>query len=232
MIAALIVGAGRGRRMGTDVPKQLLPLCGKPVMSHTLARFQAAGCIDSIALVVPPGDEETTRADIVRRYGLTKVRWIIAGGELRQDSVRAGLVALPDECTVVAIHDAVRPLVEEEMIDACISAAEDCGAAVTAVRARDTIKESDGDGAVVRTLEREPLWTVQTPQCFRLDIIRQAHRLAAEAGFVGTDDAALVERMGASVRLVEGSPHNIKITTPEDLIVAEAILGTDVRGAG
>jgi len=215
--------------MGADLPKQFLPLCGKPVIAHTLSRFEAAPRVDSVIIVVPEGQEEEVRSDVVSRYGFAKVASVLAGGELRQDSVHAWLDALPDGCDIVLIHDAVRPMIEESTIDQCIDAAKECGAAVVAVRVKDTIKEADEGAVVLRTLEREALWSIQTPQCFRVDLIKEAHQRASEAGFSGTDDAVLVERLGGTVRLIEGSHHNIKITTPEDLVIAEAILGVAVR---
>lgn len=232
MIAAVIVAAGRGRRMGHTVPKQFLPLCGKPVIAHTLSRFEDASRVDGIVVVTPPGGEDETASSIVRRYGFRKIASVVPGGSSRQESVRRGLDALGEDCRVVLIHDAVRPMVDERMINQCIDAAEDVGAAAIAVRMTDTVKESDEAGMAVRTLERGRLWRVQTPQGFRLDLIREAHRRAEEDGFTATDDASLVERLGQPVKLVEGSLENIKITTPEDLLVAEAILGMRLRQDG
>ncbi len=174
-------------------------------------------------LVVPHGDEERTRRDVVERYGFKKVVGVIPGGKERQDSVRLALDMLPDSCNMVVVHDGVRPFITAELVESVLSAASTEGAAVAGVPVKDTIKEVSS-GIVIRTVPRERLWSVQTPQAFRTDLLREAHEKAHGEGFYGTDDAALLERLGYSVAMVKGSFDNIKITTPEDMVFGEAII--------
>ncbi|TMV44117.1 2-C-methyl-D-erythritol 4-phosphate cytidylyltransferase [Paenibacillus mesophilus] len=219
----VIVAAGKGTRMGTSESKQYLPLRGKPILVHTLERFQRMPQIESIVLVTGSGDIERCAA-YVEQYSLTKVVAVTAGGEERQHSVRIGLERLPAGLDVVAVHDAVRPFVTEARTAECLHKAYEAGGAVLAVPVKDTIKVVDSSGRIQATPERKSLWAVQTPQAFRLELLRQAHMLAERDGFVGTDDAMLVERLGHSVHVVEGDYTNIKITTPDDLLWAERLL--------
>ena len=164
------------------------------------------------------------RTDILAPWNLKKVAGIIPGGKERQDSVRAGIEALDGDAELVIIHDAVRPFITAGLIENCIRAAEEEGAATVGVPVKDTVKEVGPDGRILRTCDRSLLWLTQTPQVFRRDIIENAHRAAVRDGFRGTDDTSLVERLGISVRMIRGDYENIKITTPEDLILAEALL--------
>ncbi|MDF2714974.1 MAG: ispD [Paenibacillus sp.] len=219
----VVVSAGKGSRMGTSESKQYLPLRGKPILVHTLERFQRMPQIESIVLVTGSGDIERCAA-YVEQYSLTKVVAVTAGGEERQHSVRIGLARLPEGLDVVAVHDAVRPFVTEARTAECLHKAYEAGGAVLAVPVKDTIKVVDSSGRIQSTPERKSLWAVQTPQAFRLDLLWQAHMQAVRDGFVGTDDAMLVERLGHSVHVVEGDYTNIKITTPDDLLWAERLL--------
>jgi 2-C-methyl-D-erythritol 4-phosphate cytidylyltransferase len=209
--------------MGSAVKKPFLPLDGKPILIHTLSRFQGCDVIAEIIPIVSAEDVDRTW-EIIRRYGIAKVNRVICGGETRQRSVYNGLKALNDEVEIVAIHDGVRPFVTDELIRECLEEAARYGAAIAAVPVKDTVKSVSPDGLVLSTLDRTGLWAVQTPQVFRRDLILKAHERAIERGIVATDDAALVERLGERVKVVMGSYRNIKITTPEDLIFARALL--------
>lgn len=227
-VHALIPAAGTGRRMGAGGNKQYLELGDRPILTHTLARLAALACIDTLHVIVPDDERQFCRDQVVARFGLTKVHSLVAGGAERQDSVRNGLAACgAAETDVILIHDGVRPFFPAAQIVPLIAAAAADGAAVLAIPAQDTIKEVVA-GRVVRTLERGRLWQVQTPQAFRCAVICEAHRRAVEAGFVGTDDAALVEWSGGTVAVVTGSPYNVKITTPADLALARALLAAGV----
>ncbi|MEF3303390.1 2-C-methyl-D-erythritol 4-phosphate cytidylyltransferase [Paenibacillus sp. GYB003] len=220
---AVIVAAGKGTRMGTSESKQYLQLRNKPILVHTLETFQRMPEIEAIVLVT--GSEDIGRCvTYVERYGLSKVAAVASGGEERQHSVRIGLERLPEGLDVVAVHDGVRPFVTEAKIAECLHKAYEAGGAVLAVPVKDTIKVVSDSGRIDATPERKSLWAVQTPQAFRLGLLRQAHDHAAREGFVGTDDAMLVERIGHSVYVVEGDYTNIKITTPDDLLLAERLL--------
>ena len=230
-VHALIPAAGTGRRMGADGNKQYLELGDRPILAHTLARLAALACVDALHVIVPDDERRFCRDQVVDRFGLAKIRSLVAGGAERQDSVRHGLAACgAADDDVILIHDGVRPFFPALQIAPLIAAAAADGAALLAIPAQDTIKEVQ-DRRVVRTLERARLWQVQTPQAFRYAVIREAHRRALEAGFAGTDDAALVEWCGGTVAVVTGSPYNVKITTPADLALARALLAAGVLEA-
>ncbi|RKP45074.1 2-C-methyl-D-erythritol 4-phosphate cytidylyltransferase [Cohnella endophytica] len=218
---AVIVAAGRGTRMGAADNKPYLKLAGRSVLAHTLEAFELCSSVSRVVLVVSSGEQKKA-AEIIGQEGYRKVGMIIPGGAERQDSVYAGLSALETEG--VLVHDAARPLVTAAQIQACCLAAEEHGASALAVPVKDTIKVSDGNGFILATPERKTLWSVQTPQAFwRLELM-QAHRQAQEEGAAATDDAMLLERLGRKVAIVEGDYANIKITTPEDLPIAELLL--------
>ncbi|SYX86417.1 2-C-methyl-D-erythritol 4-phosphate cytidylyltransferase [Paenibacillus alvei] len=213
----VIVAAGRGTRMGTEESKQYLQLQDKPVIIHTVERFQSMEECESIAWVTTEQDYARCEA-WVKQYGLHKVQDIVTGGKERQHSVYAGLQALKARgLEYVCIHDGVRPFVEPGRVIACYNAARQHRAAVLAVPVKDTIKQVDKSGIITATPDRSSLWAIQTPQAFRLADVMAAHELAEQEQFVGTDDAMLVERMGIAVHVVEGSYTNIKLTTPDDL---------------
>jgi 2-C-methyl-D-erythritol 4-phosphate cytidylyltransferase len=224
-VAVVIAAGGRGKRMGGTLPKQFLRLGGIPILQRTVAAFHGIRAVRTILLVVPSGYVARTRS-MVRRAGFTKVAGVVAGGEERQDSVLNGLAACRGRADLVLVHDAVRPLVERAVIDGVIRAAGRYGAAAAAVKTKDTVKVEARrrPGMFSHTLPREGLWSVQTPQGFRFEILWRAHRKARQAGFVGTDEASLVERIGLPVRIVRGSERNIKITTPADRRLAEFLL--------
>lgn len=219
---AIIPSAGMGRRMGSR-KKNYLTLLGRPVLAHTLEAFEKSASIDSVVVVVPAGDETFCREEIVSKYGFKKVAAVVAGGTERQDSVRNGIEAASPEASVIAVHDGARPLVTPEVIERVIAAAREHGAAIAAVPVKDTVKEASG-GFVRRTVPREDLLSVQTPQAFRAGVLNLAFKKALEDGFTGTDESSLVERTGVAVKAVEGSYENIKITTPEDMDFAECVL--------
>jgi 2-C-methyl-D-erythritol 4-phosphate cytidylyltransferase len=219
---AIIVAAGRGSRAGAGRAKQFREISGIPVIIHTLRRFERSETVGE-SVVVLPADACAEFLAHARTHGLRKVSRAVAGGETRAESVLRGLESIGDAEGVVAVHDGVRPFVTPEEIDRTVREAERFGAAVLASPAVDTIKEAE-DGAVVRTLERTRLWHAQTPQCFRLELLRRAYAQPGALGAQVTDDSALVERLGAAVRVVEGGAHNFKLTTPRDFALAEILL--------
>lgn len=220
-ITAVIVAAGIGARMGGPVNKHLLLLAGKPVLAHTLAVFEACPVVDNVILVGGL-DRLAVYQQMVMDFGFAKVSAVVAGGETRQESCEKGL-AQAANADIVIMHDGARPLVTVRMIAETVEEAGRHGAAIVAVPVKDTIKQGDTDGFVTATLERTLLWQVQTPQTFRIDILRRAQQ-AAHGVFTGTDDAALVERLGLPVKIVPGDYGNLKVTTPDDLVVAEYLL--------
>jgi len=221
---AVIVSAGKGLRFMEGKKKQFYFLGGKPILAHTLDKFEACALIRSVRLVVGQEDMDYCLKEIVEKYGFQKVSKIVPGGKRRQESVKNGIDTLPKDADIVAIHDGVRPLVTRTMIEDSIHSAVRFGAVVLAVPVKETIKMSNPDGTVLKTFDRESLWQIQTPQTFQVDVIREAHYRATEDGFVGTDDASLVERLGVKVHILPGSYTNIKITTPEDLALANLFL--------
>jgi 2-C-methyl-D-erythritol 4-phosphate cytidylyltransferase len=223
MNVAIIVAAGRGSRAGGARAKQFRELSGIPIIIHTLSRFELCETI-SEAVVVLPGDACEEFLALAEGHGLRKVTRAVGGGQTRAESVWRGLQALDvDEVEVVAVHDGVRPFVTPAEIDRTVREAERHGAAVLAAPAVETVKEAE-DGRVVRTLERARLWHAQTPQCFRLGLLRRAYEQPGALLPDVTDCSALVERLGETVRLVEGGADNIKITNPRDFAFAEVLL--------
>jgi len=216
-VAAIVVAAGESRRMN-GIDKVLAPLAGRPVLSYVLSAFDSCGLINNIVLVV---NEKSLKAcqQLIAEQGLSKPIDVCVGGKRRQDSVAAGLKQLKD-CDWVVIHDGARPLAAKELIEEGLEAAKESGAAVAAVPVTDTIKVADDNRIVLETPTRQNLWAVQTPQVFRFDMITRAYR---EAKGEVTDDASLVEQAGYKVKLYMGSYDNIKITTPQDLLIAEAL---------
>lgn len=228
---ALIPAAGMGKRMGTSINKQYLQLNGRPILARTIAVFEASPLIDSIYLVIPSDEIPYCREYVVEACGFRKVAAIIPGGKERQNSVMNGLNAMREhvsDCDIVLIHDGVRPLVTENLLQESITTARLHDGALVAVPVKDTIKMVQ-DTIVSSTPPRESLWQAQTPQSFRFGKIYQAHLSAEADGFSGTDDASLIERTGGEVHIVQGTYLNIKITTPEDLILAEAFLSVMER---
>ncbi len=209
--------------MGSTINKQFMLLGGVPVVSRTVRVFAGMPEIVEIVLVVRSDELALASETVVQAYGGGITR-AVAGGRTRQESVQKGLDAISTESELVLIHDGARPLIEAELVREVIAAAQQYGAAIAAVPVKDTVKMVE-DGIVSETLPREKLWSIQTPQAFKREIICEAHRLGVGLG--ATDDAGLVENLGYEVRVVPGSYKNIKITTPEDLLLAEAFLKED-----
>jgi len=222
MVSAVIVAAGKGIRMNDTVKKQYLPLTGRPVLSHTLAVFDECNLISKIFLVVSQNDFDYCRNNILPM--LNKEIKLVTGGKERQDSVYNGLIAVGENNGIVIIHDGVRPFVNKEMLELCLRGAIKHGACIIGVPVQDTLKRISSSGDIEKTIERSNIWIAQTPQAFQYEIIRKAHENAMLKGHAGTDDAFLVEQMGTPVKIIKGNKNNIKITTREDLKIAEAIL--------
>jgi 2-C-methyl-D-erythritol 4-phosphate cytidylyltransferase len=221
MNVAIIAAAGIGRRMGSG-GKQYLPLRGEPVLAHALRAFQA--CFEVYQIIIVSAEVDIDRCrDLVKKYDFGKVTQIIKGGEERQDSVFNALQVVPKQAEIVVVHDGARPLVTPEIIKRSLDELEGWDGVIVGVPAKDTLKLVEAQ-AVVETLDRERIWQVQTPQVFRADLLTEAYRAAITKGYYGTDDAALMEQLGYKIKVTMGSYENIKITTPEDLVIAEAIL--------
>jgi 2-C-methyl-D-erythritol 4-phosphate cytidylyltransferase len=223
-VTVLIPAAGMGRRMGKAVAKQFLPLGDKPMLAHTLLAFQRAAEIDEIIPILSKEDMENCLRDIIEQYHITKVKTLVVGGKERQDSVMNGLKKIDKDASVVLVHDGVRPFVTAEMIRESVELAKKGECVVVGVPLKDTIKEVDDKGLVSHTLERNRLWAIQTPQAFPFKMLKRAYEESSQQRIFGTDDAMLIERTGGKVRVIMGSYENIKITTPEDLVLAEEIL--------
>jgi 2-C-methyl-D-erythritol 4-phosphate cytidylyltransferase len=227
--AALIPAAGRGQRMGLDIEKQFLQLAGKPLLAYTLARFEATPIIDRIVVIVPAGRETFCYQEIVAPGGIRKVTHIVAGAETRQRSVMAGFSCLDQDVDVVVIHDGARPFVTPSLIRAAVDAASAHGSAVAAIPESDTLKRVSSTGTVIETVDRWDLWRAQTPQAFRRPILQRALASAAEHNLDATDEASLVEWLSWPVRIFPGSIWNFKITSPDDLRLAELLLAQHAR---
>ena len=217
-VGAVIVAAGRSERMG-GLDKLFAPLGGRPLLARTLAAFQECAAVHRVVLVLAAENLARGLA-LAEEEDLTKVRTVCLGGRRRQDSVWEGLECL-GPCAWVVVHDGARPLVTPQLIEEGLAAARETGAAVCGLPAQDTMKRVDEQGRVLRTLDRRKVWLIQTPQVFRYDILREAYERSRRTA---TDDAALVERLGHRVRVYPGSPRNLKVTTPEDLALADALL--------
>ncbi len=220
-VSASIPAAGLGLRMGSDIPKQFLLLDGKPILHHTLCALEQCSAVDEIILVVSEGEVEPTRKQMADAH--PKVAKVIVGGKERQDSVGNGLQSLDPATDIVIVHDGVRPFVSPDLIHLTIEAAREWGAAITAIPLTDTIKKVNAEGRVERTVDRAGLWRVQTPQTFRVSLLKEAFDKARADGFYGTDEGALIEYLGQAVKVVAGSEFNIIITQSEDLALAVTI---------
>ncbi|MCK9377200.1 MAG: 2-C-methyl-D-erythritol 4-phosphate cytidylyltransferase [Syntrophobacterales bacterium] len=226
MIAAIIAAAGLGTRMGHHLPKTYLPLAGKPILAHTLKLFETMPEIREVTVVVHPEDLDYCQENVIARYNFKKVLRLVPGGKERQDSVYHALKALKneEELEIVLVHDGVRPFVTPDQIRQVIEAARRHAGAVLGLPAQDTLKTVDAEGRVRQTLERKDIWQIQTPQAFQAPLLWRAFTEAYSRSFYGTDEASLLEEIHQEVVVVPGSPFNLKITTPEDLLLAEAIL--------
>ncbi len=225
MIAAIIVAGGQGTRFAGKRAKQYLPLAGRPVLSHTLSVFAACEVIDRLVLVVPAGDDAYCRENVWPQVVPTREIVLVTGGEQRQNSVLNGLRAVSGkEDDSVLIHDGVRPFVPRRLIHECLAGLEKADGCIAAVAAVDTLKTVGRNNIICDTLDRESVWLAQTPQAFRYGVIRRAHEAAVEKGRQATDDASLLEWQGHRVAVARGTARNIKITTPDDMALAEALL--------
>ncbi len=221
MNVAIIAAAGFGTRMGGQ-GKQYLSLRDEPIMAHTLRAFQNCTQIQKIIIVTNEAELVRCRS-LVKSYRFDKVARIVKGGSERQDSVYNGLKVLPEQVKIVAVHDGARPLVTPDLIETSLTGLKDWDGVVAGIPAKDTLKRIKGE-QVEETLDRRSIWHIQTPQIFRADLLFEAYQKAGDEDFRGTDDAVLMERMGCRIGIVMGSYENLKITTPEDLVIAEAIL--------
>jgi len=221
MNTAIIVAAGSGNRFDPNTPKQFVEILGKPIIIHTLEKFEACRSVSQVVLVLPP-DEILDFKNQIEKFGLRKISNVVAGGSSRVESVLNGLNAVDPATDVVAVHDGVRPLVSTDDIAAVIEKAHEGGAACLVAFVTDTIKQVD-KGRIIGTLDRKKLRRAVTPQAFRYSILKQAFELADLSSEI-TDECMLVERLGQEIAYVEGSLRNIKVTHPEDRILAEALL--------
>jgi 2-C-methyl-D-erythritol 4-phosphate cytidylyltransferase len=222
---AIIVAAGAGLRIGGKISKPYLPLCGRAMVLRTLDRFFAARSIGQVVLVVAAGELPHCAGILRGDSALGQRPWVLhRGGATRQESVKAGLERIGEDTDIVLIHDGARPFVSPTLIERCIESADRNGAVVVGLPARDTIKFVSDDHRVLSTPDRKALWEIQTPQAFRREVIVEAHERATRVGFTATDDAMLVEQMGKPVWVIDGEKTNLKITVPEDLWLAEAMI--------
>jgi 2-C-methyl-D-erythritol 4-phosphate cytidylyltransferase len=229
MVSAIIVAGGKGIRMNGSLRKQYLLLGDRPLLSHTLAIFDACRLIDKIFLVIPEQDFDFCRKNIILPVAPQKRVELVSGGAERQDSVNNGLLAVGDAAAgyrdcIAVIHDGVRPFVRPDQIAACIEGARQFGACILGIPVFDTLKQVNDAGFINETIKRDTVWLAQTPQAFQYSLIRNAHENARQKGYWGTDDASLVEYLGKNVKVIAGDRCNIKITTREDLLLARAIL--------
>ncbi|MCF6465854.1 2-C-methyl-D-erythritol 4-phosphate cytidylyltransferase [Clostridium sp. Cult2] len=223
-VSVIIAAAGMSNRMGSKINKQFISINNKPILAHTIEKFERCRYIDEIIVVAREDEIDYCRKEIVKRFKFNKVTKIVRGGKERQDSVYNGILALNGRADIVLSHDGARPFVKIKNIVNGIEGAIKYGACVIGVPVKDTIKVVKDNNTVDNTPKRNLLWAAQTPQCFKKEIIMEGYRKAINDNFMGTDDSSLVERLGMEVKMVMGSYENIKITTPEDLIIAESIL--------
>jgi 2-C-methyl-D-erythritol 4-phosphate cytidylyltransferase len=229
MNAAIIPAAGRGTRMSSPTSKQFLLLAGRPVLAHTLAAFEAADSIDMVIVVGMAKDLKDCREQVVDAYGFKKVIAYVIGGRHRQDSVNNALKKVPADVEVIVVHDGARPLATPDLINRAVAETKHWPAVVVGTPVKDTIKRVTASEVVDYTFDRGEMWAIQTPQAFRAEVLIQAHRVAKQARFYGTDDATLVEKINHPVRVIPGPEENIKITTPIDMVIAAAVLAERAR---
>src|SRR5690554_1129793 len=222
-VSVIIAAAGMSNRMGSKINKQFIVIDNKPILAHTIEKFEACKYVDEIIVVSKEQEVEYCRKEIVRKYGYRKVTNIIKGGKERQDSIYNGIMALNERTDIVLTHDGARPFVRMESIISGIEGAAEYGACVIGVPLKDTIKVVADQNEVHHTPNRALLWAAQTPQCFQIDLLKEGYEYAISEGILGTDDSSLVEKKGYPVKMIMGTYDNIKITTPEDLVVAESI---------
>ncbi|MGE5391100.1 MAG: 2-C-methyl-D-erythritol 4-phosphate cytidylyltransferase [Deltaproteobacteria bacterium] len=223
-LRVVIAAAGIGSRMGSKINKQYLNLNSRPILTYSLNVFEDFKAVDEIVIVAHARDVEYCEKEVVKKYGYRKISRVIAGGEMRQDSVWAGLQCLDKKSEYVAVHDGARPLFTSHLLEDLLEEAREWGAAIPGLAARDTMKMVDRDGFVTMTLDRASVVSIQTPQIFSYPELYQAYASAYEEGYMSTDDAALFEKYIGRVKIVPGEYRNIKITTPEDLVVAASLI--------
>ncbi|MFZ5452212.1 MAG: 2-C-methyl-D-erythritol 4-phosphate cytidylyltransferase [Thermodesulfobacteriota bacterium] len=225
-VAAIIPAAGMGLRMRSQISKPYLLLAGKPILAHTLEVFETVKEVQEVTVVAHPDDLDYCQEEVIGAYGCKKVLRLVPGGKERQDSVYHALKALQqeDDLDIILVHDGVRPFITLEQIRQVIKAARTHGGAVLGLPAQDTLKRVNPQKKVIHTLDRKDIWQIQTPQGFQADLLRRAFVEAYSRNFYGTDEASLLEEMGQQVAVIPGDPWNLKITTPEDLELAEALL--------
>ena len=222
-VTAIIAAGGSGSRMGSAVTKQLIELDGMPVVARSIAAFEKCPCIKDI-VIVARSDEKDIYKNFIKKYSFKKIRAVVSGGKTRQESVLNGFKAISSKCDFVAIHDGARCLITPDDIKKVLYEARCHDAASAAVPAKDTVKITDSKGFVISTPDRSKVWYAQTPQIFRADLYRAAAFYALKQNFEATDDNSLAEHLGAKVKMVDCGYRNIKITTPEDISIAEALL--------
>ena len=227
-VAALIPAAGEGRRMGGTTPKQFLQIGGREILARTLEVFEQCAAIAEIWVVVAAEQCALCQETIVQRYGFRKVRAVVAGGVTRQESVWRGLQQVAEAVELVVVHDGVRPFVTELLVQQTLASASQHGAAIAAVPLKDTLKRVSEAGEVESTVPRERLWRIQTPQAFQHALLRTAFQHAWRQGLQATDEAGLIEALGHPVKIVPSYEHNVKITTPDDLVFCEIFLRSRV----
>lgn len=223
-VSVIIPAGGSGSRIKSKKAKQYLSLNQIPILIHTLIVFERMKMINEMILVVPENHLFYVQKELLPPYKLTKIKSVVAGGKERQDSVKNGLNEISDKTDIVVIHDAVRPFIHEKIIYAVVSEAKKTGAATAGVMSKDTIKIIKRNNLIAETIPRDNVWLTQTPQAFKYEILKKAYKKAYKDKFYGTDDATLAERIGQKVKMMEGSYENIKITTPEDIIIAKALM--------
>lgn len=222
-ISCIVAAGGSGRRMGAEKNKLFLELCGKPVIAYTLMALEQSEAVDEIILSAREEDMMELRR-VAEAYGILKLSAIVRGGAHRAASVKAALSAVSEQATIVAVHDGARPLIEERDIRSVVEDAIQNGAAAVGVRPKCTLKRADENGFITETVDRSVMFEIQTPQVFRKDIILKAYDAEETILERATDDCSLVERLGERIQVTEGSYRNIKVTTPEDIVIAEGLL--------
>jgi 2-C-methyl-D-erythritol 4-phosphate cytidylyltransferase len=219
---AIIVAAGSGIRMKNQTRKQYLLLQDRPILAHTISVFEKCAVISRIYLVIPKKDFDFVKKNILSFCGKKEIV-LVEGGRERQESVFNGLIPLKNNEKLVVVHDGVRPLILPRMIEDCLKGALEYGACIMGLAARETVKQVNKDHFIEKTRSRETLWMAQTPQAFEIALLRKAHHKAITENYLGTDDSSLVERLGIKVKMIPGTPYNFKITTQEDLVLAQRI---------
>ncbi|KAB2881358.1 2-C-methyl-D-erythritol 4-phosphate cytidylyltransferase [bacterium] len=231
-VSAIIPSAGVGKRMQGKVPggvgKQFVSLHNKPLISYTLEKFDKSKYVDEIIVVCAAEAISYMKKEVLNPNHFSRIIKIVPGGKERQDSVYEGFKGI-EHADIVLVHDGVRPFVRTSRIDQLIEVCSTVGAAVLAVRPKDTVKSQDNEQYIEKTLDRSTLWNIQTPQAFDYGMLKEAYESANRSGFYGTDEAMLVEKIGRRIKLVEGDYENIKITTPDDLNYAEFILANELK---